>query len=184
MATKTIKRTTVKAEVPSVVEDKVETRVVEPRKFDNADVISCRSITAGELILNGAKSGSKYVWSNDGDYCEVEYRDLVNLVRSGSAYVNAPLFIIEDEDFLNEFPKVREVYEALYSINDLKDILRLPVNQMKSTINSLPEGAKKSLQNLASTMISNGQLDSLNKIKAIDEIFDTKLEVLTGLFDE
>mgnify|MGYP003560462989 CR=1 FL=1 len=71
----------------------------------------------------------------------------------------------------------------MYSIKDLRDVLTdLPVKTMKTTIMSLPEGAKESIKHLASQMISNGSLDSVQKIKALDEIYGTELMLMTGLF--
>ena len=46
----------------------------------------------------------------------------------------------------------------------------------------LPEGAKESIKHMASAMISNGSLDSVKKIKILDEIFDTKFMLMTEMF--
>ena len=54
---------------------------------------------------------------------------------------------------------------------------------MKSIILSLPDGAKESIKNMASQMISKGTLDSVQKIKFLDEIFNTELMLMTGLFN-
>ena len=71
----------------------------------------------------------------------------------------------------------------MYTVRDLRDVLRMPVGQMKTVVKSLPDGAKESLKTLAATMINNGSLDSIQKVKALDEIFDTKLMLLTELYD-
>ena len=70
----------------------------------------------------------------------------------------------------------------MLSYNDLKDILKLDVVNMKKVISQLPAGAKDSMKNIASTQITNGFLDSVQKIKALDEIFDTKFMLMTELF--
>ena len=70
----------------------------------------------------------------------------------------------------------------MYSIKDLTDVLKLDAASMKKTINNLPAGAKESIKNIASTMIAKGQLDSVQKIKILDEIFDTKFMLMTELF--
>lgn len=54
---------------------------------------------------------------------------------------------------------------------------------MKATILSLPQGAQDSIKHIASKMVSDGTLDSVRKIKILDEIFDTEMSVMTGLFD-
>ena len=155
----------------------------EKKKFAPDDGIECTSITSGELGMIGIKSGINYRWAERGDVTQVEYQDLVAAVRSNKSYIFKPLFIIKDDDFIAEFPQLNRAYSAMYSIRDLRDVLKMPAAQMKSTILSLPEGAKESIKNIAATMINNGSLDSIQKVKILDDIFDTKLMLLTELFN-
>ena len=170
-----------KEAVEEVVETVKETKV-EPRKFKETDPIKCVSITAGELGMIGIKTGINYTWAGRGDETDVEYQDLVAAIRSGKKQVTAPRFIIKDEDFLALYPQIEKIYSSMLSYNDLKDILKLDVVNMKKVISQLPAGAKDSMKNIASTQITNGFLDSVQKIKALDEIFDTKFMLMTELF--
>ena len=91
---------------------------------------------------------------------------------------------IEDDEFIAQHPQLDKIYSSMYSIKDLRDVLTdLAPNTMKKTILSLPDGAKESIKSLASQMISNGTLDSVQKIKILDEIFDTRLMLMTELFN-
>jgi len=153
------------------------------RKYELIEGIPCRSITSGGLYMSGIKSRIMYEWADNGDVTEVEYQDLIAAVRSNSNYVMKPYFIIEDEEFIAQNPQLNKVYESMYSIKDLRDVLTtLTPATMKKTILSLPDGAKESIKNIASQMISNGTMDSINKIKILDEIFDTKFVLMTELF--
>ena len=175
----------VKEAVEEVVEEVVETvkdTKIEPKKFKETDPIKCVSITAGELGMLGIKTGINYTWAGRGDETDVEYQDLVAAIRSGKKQITAPRFIIKDEDFLAQYPQVEKIYTSMLSYNDLKDILKLDVVNMKKVISQLPAGAKDSIKNIASTQITNGFLDSVQKIKALDEIFDTKFMLMTELF--
>lgn len=191
---KTTKKETVVAEetlddiletesVEEPVVEKVAPKKAEKKKYALTDGIPCRSITQGGLYMHGIKSDIAYKWSNDGDVTEVEYQDLVAAVRSSVSYVMKPYFIIEDKEFVSQFPQLNQVYDSMYSIRDLRSvILDLSPNMMKSTILSLPDGAKESIKHMASEMISNGSLDSVKKIKILDEIFDTKFMLMTEMF--
>jgi len=173
---------TVEEEIEEVVEVADVKR--EPKKFEATDGIPCRSITSGGLYMSGIKSHIMYEWSDNGDVTEVEYQDIVAAIRSNVSYISKPYFIIEDEDIIAQFPQLNKIYASMYSFKDLKDVLtELPAKSMKTTILSLPEGAKESIKNIASQMISNGTLDSVQKIKILDEIFDTELMLMTGLFN-
>lgn len=164
--------------------EKVKVVAKEKRKYEATDGIPCESITSGELGMVGIKSGINYKWADRNDITDVEYQDIIAAIRSNTDYVFKPYFIIRDEEIINQFPQVDEVYASMYSLKDLKDVLRMDVGNMISTIESLPDGAKQSIKNIAATMIQNGSLDSVQKIKAIDNLFDTKLMMMTELYNE
>lgn len=175
-------------EVVETVEEIAETmkpvveKKPEVRKFKDTDPINCVSITAGELGMIGIKTGINYTWAGRGDETDVEYQDLVAAIRSGKKQITAPRFIIKDEEFLAQFPQVEQIYSSMLSYSDLKDILKLDPVNMKKAILQLPVGARDSIKNIASSQISNGFLDSVQKIKILDEIFDTKFMLMTELF--
>jgi len=173
-----------------VEEIKVEKPVVEkaatkktPKKFEAMDGVLCRSIVDGVLVMEGIKSKNFYKWADMNDVTEVEYQDLVSAVRSSNnSYIYAPHFIVEDEDFLEQFPQVQKVYDSMYTITDLKEILKLPTTSMMKEIEALPNGSKDNLREIAGKMILNGQLDSVQKIKALDNFYNTNFLVTTNLY--
>ncbi len=169
----------IKVEKP-VVEKKVEVKT--PKKFEAMDGVLCRSIVDGVLVMEGIKSKNFYKWADANDVAEVEYQDLVSAVRSNTSYVFAPHFIIEDEDFLAQFPQVQKVYDSMYTTADLKEILKLPVTSMMKEIESLPNGSKDNLREVAGKMVLNGQLDSVQKIKALDSFYNTNFLITTNLY--
>lgn len=183
--TEETQETTIKEPVKETSVKTKETAVkTEKKKFGQNDGIPCKSITSGGLYMDGIKTHIPYEWYDKGAVTEVEYQDLVAAVRSNSAFVFKPYFIIEDNDFLAEFPQVKKVVESLYSLDDLEDVFKLSANDMIATIKAMPEGAQESVKHIASKMISNGALDSVRKINALDNYFGTKLILLTGLFAE
>ena len=144
-------------------------------KYEKDETILCKSITNGMLLITGDKSGILYRWADYGDFEDVEYQDLIYMIRSHRSSIYKPRFIIQDKRFLSQHPELNELYNSLYSTKDLKDILSLPILQMKSAIKELPDGAFDSIKGVAASMISSGQYDSVKKIKALDEIFGTNL---------
>ena len=164
----------------------VEEKQLEKKKvYAENEGIPCKSITPGKLFMEGIKSKIVYRWTDNGDVVEVEYQDLIAAIRSNSTYVMKPFFVIEDNELVNRFPQLKRLYESMYSIKDLKDVLTtMSVEEMEKTILALPEGAKDSIKHLASKMISNGTLDSVQKIKCLDKIYDTEMMMMTGLFGE
>lgn len=173
------KKTTTENEI---VEEKPvveETKPVakQPKKFAQDDMILCRSVTYGELLLTGPKSKLLYSWANYGDVTEIPFQDLQALRSTRSSYLFRPRFIIEDEDLVELWAKdLKDMYDNLVD-EDVDALFKLPLNQFKSKLKKAPRGVQQAVKNIAGEKILNGSLDSLAKIKAIDEILNTDLKL-------
>lgn len=164
-----------------VVAEIIKETKVEPKRFAQDDLIPCKSITAGELLMVGERTKMLYRWADADDIQDVEYQDLIYATRSNSGFVFKPRFIIMDNDFVAQNPKVKERYDTMYTNKELRDIIMLSPKEIKKIVPTLPEGAKESLKSMASTMIDNGVLDSVARIKVLDELFDTNMMLKTNL---
>lgn len=198
MATTTKKTTTkAKAIVEKTNEDVIETEIVneqveevkeikptvvkEKKVFTDSDYILCRSVQSGGLNVD-SQSGNLYRFNDYGSECEINYRDLVTMIRRNSEHVFLPRFVILDEDFLKDFPTVQKVYGTMYTKEDLVEILELPITHMKREIEKLPKATKDSMRNLVATQIATGKLDSISKVRALTEIFNSDFNLLSDLF--
>ena len=128
-------------------------------------------------MLSGTKSKLLYVWSNYNDVTEVEFQDLQALKSTRSSYLFKPRFIIEDDELVTEWSKdFKDMYSKIAKIN-VEDILDLPLGKFKAALKSAPVGVQQAVKNIAGEKIMDGSLDSLAKIKAIDEILGTDLKL-------
>lgn len=178
-------KATNKSEIKSTVTSKKETTSrstvdtakskKEIRKFSQDDLIKCVSVTSGELLLEGKKTGTLYSWADYKDIHEVAYGDLLSLKLSHSHYLYDPLFLIEDENLLEQWKDVHEVYRQVIQISDINNLFNYSLNDFVSELKKLPIGLKESVCTLAAEKIADGSFDSINKIKAMDEIFGTEL---------
>ena len=188
MANKKKATGSVKTVVTSDEENKtVKTETVKEdakvkKEFKDSDYVLCRSVWSGGLNIT-CKSGATYEFKKYGADCDIEYRDLVYLIRKNSDHIFAPRFVILDEDFLEDFPQVKRAYSTMYSPTELHTILELPISQMKSEIENLPDATKKTLLSLAAPEVANGRLDSIKKVKALSEIFGSDFNLLSELFN-
>lgn len=145
------------------------------RKFEPTETITCRSVCYGELVLEGHKTKMLYTWADYGDHAEVEYQDLQALQSRKSAFLTQPLFIIEDEELVEQWASMlKPLYEKIEEA-DLEQLLKLTPTQLKKKLKGLPEGLRESVKTMAAAKIVSGELDSLNRIKAIDEVLGTEL---------
>lgn len=165
----------VEAEVKATKAKKPAEKIV--RKYAPGDMIPCRSITYGELLLPGAKSKMLYTWSNYGDVTEMEFQDLQALKSTRSTYLFKPRFIIEDEELVDQWRSdLGKIYDDIIAI-DVEAMFKLPANQLKAKLKKAPVGIQQAVKNLAGEKIMNGSLDSLAKIKAIDEALGSDLKI-------
>ena len=168
-----------------IEEVEISEPTVPPTKvFEQSDGVPCRSVVSGKLYVEGIKTGMIYPFMDYGDVTEIEYRDLVAAVRSKDKSVYEPRFIIEDKDFIAEYPALDEYYSSRFKTRDIKKILKMPIDEMIEAISTLPNGAKESLKSLAVQQVADGTLDSNKKIKALDEIFGTNLSLVGELITE
>lgn len=143
------------------------------KKIDPEELINCRSLTNGGLYFTGEKSKIPYAFADYDDVIGVEYRDLAYMVRSHDKTIFDPRMIVTDERFIEEFTELNTLYKSIYDARGLKEVLELPTAQMQRVIATLPTGALENLKGLVATMIDNRSLDSVTKIKVLDEILDT-----------
>lgn len=153
----------------------------EKKNFADGDMVMCKAI-AGSTYLTGPKTKDFYSFDYEGAELPVAYEDLAQLVRTKSSYLFRPFLIVVDDDFVNAFPALKNFYDEAYSIRDLKSILYLDADGIKSAISKLPVGARDSVKTLVVTGISDGTYDpSMAQIKAFDEALNTQITLIADL---
>lgn len=173
--TETVEESTIDVSTAEVSNTEVVKSV--PKKYALDDLIPCRSITYGELLLTAPKSKLLYSWSNYGDITEIEFQDLQALKSMRSSYIFKPRFIIEDLELVEQWNKdLGKIYSDIIEV-DVEDLFNLPLNQFKAKLKKAPSGIQQAVKNVAGEKILNGSLDSLAKIRAIDEILGTDLKL-------
>ena len=162
-----------------ITEESAEQEVKKPtpRKYAPDDLIPCRSVTYGELLLSAPKSKLMYVWANYNDVTEVEFQDLQALKSTRSNYLFRPRIVIEDEELVEQWSKdFKDMYSKITHV-DVEEIFDLPLGKFKTALKNAPKGVQQAVKNIAGEKIMNGSLDSLAKIKAIDDILGTDLKL-------
>lgn len=170
-----------------IVSEEIQTKEGKTSKkkvFAQSDGVLCASITQGILNVEGSKTGMIYRFSDYGDETEIEYRDLVGMIRTKDKAVFEPRFVVMDEDFIAEYPTLKKYYDDEFSLQNIKEILTLPEKKMIEEIKKLPTGALESLKSIAAEQIYTGEIDSVRKIKALDSVFGTDLNLLGEIFSE
>lgn len=194
--TRSVKKTTTKKKVvkttPETEENAVE-KVVESeeqikdqpvREFNNDDLIDVKSVFAGSCTLVGRRTKNIYVWEELGEIQQVEFQDLLaEITNRYSKYIYEPLLLIEDEDVINKYPKLKELYDDMVDTDELTySLLNDSVEDLQKILISLPYGLQETAKNLASTLMQEEELYDVRKIHLIDDLFGTALSEQLSLY--
>ena len=92
----------------------------------------------------------------------------------------APYIVIDDEELLEQahWQQLKKLYDKTFVLDDIESIIELPTIDFKKVFNELPAGSKRSVMLVASDMVKDGRLDSINKVSIIDEACGTNLAVM------
>lgn len=170
-------------EVQEVVDEKV-VPTEQPREFQKDDLIEVKSVFAGSCTLVGRRSGNVYVWETLGEIQYVEYQDLLaEITNRYSKYIYEPLLLIEDEDVINKNPKLKDLYDAMIDVEDIEDsLLNDSVEELRSILITLPSGLKETVKSVASTLMQDGALYDVRKIRLLDDLYHTALSEQLSLY--
>lgn len=143
------------------------------KKYAPTDVIECRSVTGGELILVGDKTKLHYNWADFGDTAYVEYQDLQALQSRKASFLTKPRFIIEDENLVEQWGSLlKPIYDKI-NMKSIEELFNLPANQFEAQLKIVPDGLKDSIKTKAVQMIQNDELYDIRKVRAIDTAWGT-----------
>lgn len=170
----------IEVETPVKVEEE-KVVIPEKKKFEPSSPIRCRSVTQGQLFMEGIATKITYHWVSYDDVIDVEYRDLVAAVRSTSSYLFKPFIVVEDEDFIAEHSALKKFYDDKLTIRDFGEILSMSEAEMRETIMGLPVGAREQVKQMATAKIASGELDSVKTIKMLEGVFDVDFNLLVDL---
>lgn len=186
---------TIKDEVP--VETKVEntqkedteTKIISRKNLKIGDdvILSVKSNVAGELIYINHKTGDEIHWAEYGDVQTLKAGDIRAMKAKQPRFLTENWIAvegIEDADENYEDVDIFEILEALGILQYYKDnfypknineVFNWREEEMRNKIPSMPKTIKDTLIINANELISSGILDSMRKIKTLEEILGCEL---------
>lgn len=148
-------------------------------EIDRNEMILCRSMTNGVLIYVSDRTRNRYVWSDFGTVQYIDMGELLDMRASHPKFLNEVQLIVEDDDAV-EYLGLTKVYETVADFGDLDEFFNKSTDELSEILEELPSGIKRTIANRARTLIEDGTLDQLNKIKLLED----KLKVDLKMFAE
>lgn len=138
-------------------------------------MVPCRSGAQGILAYVSKKiNGYQIEWDSYGSIEYVELGELLSMRNTNrSFYVNNWIFFEDTEeytalDFYN-FLEVSKFYENAILGDELDEVFTKSPEDIKKIVSKLSKGVKDTVAAKAKTLIDSGELDSGNRIKALEE---------------
>lgn len=178
MATKsktTIKKTPKQTNV-STIENTTTAKTVEPEQktyrvkvaLDPNTIVTVKNGFHGSLVYKSRKTQERFVWESFGDEQDMELQELKNAKNSSKAFFENNWFLIDDPEIL-EYLGVSQYYKFALSFKTFDELFTKSSDEIKEIISHLSKGQKKSVAYRAKQLISEGVLDSIRVINALEE---------------
>jgi hypothetical protein len=156
-------------------------------KLDDDVVISVKSNVFGALIYVNHKTGDETIWENMGDTQPLSVSDLRAMKAKQLMFFKENWITIdgiEDADSDFDDVEVSEIYDALQISQYYKDyicpdnlnvVFNWTVDEIKNKLPRMTKSVKESIAIRANELIKEGILDSISKLKALEEVLGCEL---------
>ena len=179
-------------EAENIIDDKKEkvtssTPTKKKLKLDDDVLILVKSNVFGKLIYINHKTGDETQWENYGDVQSISVGDLRAMkAKQLDFFKENWILIVGVEDTSEEFDEVetKEIYDALqvyqYYKNtlcpdDINQVFNWSISDIKNKVPNMTNSVKSSIIIRANELIKSGVLDSIGKVKALEEILGCDL---------
>lgn len=152
----------------------------EKKKFFKPDrdrMVEVRSCYYGQLIYKSS-TGKKAVWDGYGLSQFFTVEELIQMRNEQVAFFQNNWIIIADDEAeeLLTFLRAEKFYMNLGVYDNLDEVFEMGEAEMKDFIISLTPVMRENVQRRAYTLIKEGTLDSVKKIRLLEEVFECEFD--------
>jgi hypothetical protein len=138
--------------------------------------VAIMNVTNGSLLYRSMKTGAEYRFEKYGDVEYIELSELLSMRSSKRIYLDEPLLLILDEEIVEHLNLTKQ-YEKFSKFSDIDKLFDLPNIQFKELVENSPIGFAHLIVSKAREKMVNGELDSVQKVKVIEDFYKIELEV-------
>ena len=155
------------------VEQKKDKPII-PKDIDDSQYVTVVNGFHGILVYRSRKTGEEFIWDKYGDEQEMELRELKNAKSSAKAFFENNWFMF-NEKWIIDYLGVGRLYMNAFDIDSYDSVFNKDPEEIKSIIGEMKRGQKSSLAFRAKELISEGKIDSLKVIAALEESLGIEL---------
>ena len=176
----TEKNTVAKKETPKMeavekteaIEKKVTYKVRQ--ELDPHMLVTVRNGFHGRLIYIDRKTREEYIWEEFGDEQDIELIDLKYAKSSAKKFFTENWFIIEDPVVV-EHLGLEQYYKGALDVEGFEDLFVKDPKEIEKIVAGLSNGQKRTVMYRARQAITEGTIDSLRVISALEKALGIEL---------
>lgn len=167
--TKEIKSTatTTSENTVSEVEAKDTAQSYKIKQLDPHDYVTVKNGFQGTLIYKSKKTGEIFVWDDFGDEQDIELQELKSAKNSSKSFFINNWFLFDDPEVI-EWLGMKQYYKYALDVQSFDELFSKTPGEIDDTVSKLSDGQKKTLAFRAKQKISEGLIDSLKVIDALE----------------
>ena len=140
------------------------------------------NVVGGAIYESQKIKGYTVYWDAFGSVEYMELSELVSMRNTSRRFFEDNWIVLGDTDEytaiqLYEFLKVSKLYENVFTPENIDSIFDLDANSIIKTISTLSKGMKSTIATRAKEKIDAKELDSNNKIEALETALNVKFSI-------
>lgn len=143
-------------------------------QVDRDQLVDVMSVTEGVLVYRSKRSGQEWEFNEYGAIDTIDVAELMAMRSGQSKFLNEPFIIVLDDEVV-EFLGLKKTYEKIDFVEDIDTIFNKKNEDFKALLNKSPRGIQTTILSRAKKLVDNGELDSTEKIRFMEENFKVDL---------
>lgn len=128
----------------------------------------------GTLVYKSRKTGERFIWEAFGDEQEMELAELKNAKNSYKTFFVNNWFLFDDPEVV-EWLGVGQYYKHALNFESFDKLFEKTPEEIEDTLLGLSAGQKKTVAFRAKQMITEGMIDSMRVINALEKCLCVEL---------
>lgn len=157
---------------PEKVPEKKQYKV--RKNLDPNTVVTVKNGYQGTLVYISSKTKETFKWEEFGDEQDMELQELKNARNASKGFFENNWFLIDDPEII-EYLGVEQYYKYALNYDEFNGLFDKTPEEIKSIVSKLSAGQKKTVAYRAKQLISDGEIDSIKVITALEDSLSVEL---------
>ena len=132
--------------------------------------IPCRSVVAHKVYYDPTNSLFSYEW--DGfETIKIPYGHILEIIKKAKGIFMKPYIVIDDNEFVEEMPKLKALYEDYSCVNRLETLITKDNNTIRKELALVPASMRGVLFKKVQYLIASGKINNISLIRLLERDF-------------